>query len=105
MKPAVADIVARTFLKGEENGDYELAPWVVTQNHIHLVLQPRSDVPKIIARIKAWSARDANRLLSRAGSRKEERGSRCRRVSPCPRNVESFVQQTLPMLTSHATSG
>ena len=68
LQPAVAASVAKILLDSEVEGKCELASWVLMPNHVHALLRPRLDLPKVVSWIKACSARDANRILSRAGS-------------------------------------
>jgi REP element-mobilizing transposase RayT len=67
IQPAVAASVARILLESERKGQCELGAWVLMPNHVHVVVRPRFDLPKVVSWVKACSARDANRLLSRAG--------------------------------------
>ena len=67
LQPAIAGSVAKILLDGEKKGPYQLGAWVVMPNHVHVVLQPQSELPKAVSWIKACSARDANRLLHRTG--------------------------------------
>jgi putative DNA methylase len=65
--PEVAEAVAKVLLGGEAAGQYELGAWVLMPNHVHLVLRPDADLAKIVGRIKACSAKEANRRLNRQG--------------------------------------
>ena len=68
-QPEIAGSFVRNLLEGAEKGLYNLGAWVVMSNHVHLVLRPEFDLPRVISRIKACSARDANRLLGQTGLR------------------------------------
>jgi putative DNA methylase len=67
LNPEIAEAVARILLSGEVDGRYELGPWVLMPNHVHMIIRPRLDLPKAISWIKACTARDANCLLNRTG--------------------------------------
>ena len=65
----VARHVADTICDGERRqGFYELQAWVVMPNHLHLLILPQVAIPKITHWIKGRTAREANRLLGRAGA-------------------------------------
>ena len=64
--------VARQIVETIRDGEsarmlYELHPWVVMPNHVHLLILPRTGLPWITHWLKGRSARMANRLLGRAG--------------------------------------
>ncbi len=42
--------------------------WVVMPNHVHLLITPCVELPKIMHSVKGFTAREANRLLGRTGS-------------------------------------
>ncbi len=67
----VAAVVADALRKGERESRYELGAWVLMPNHVHIALRPLGDqdLAATIRSIKGSSARDANRLLNRSGSR------------------------------------
>jgi putative transposase len=67
LQPEVAGSVVSILLECEKNGQVELGAWVLMPNHVHVVLRPHVDLPKVISGIKAWSALDCNRLLGRTG--------------------------------------
>jgi putative transposase len=67
LQPLFATTFVRILPECEKNGRCELGAWVVMPNHVHVVLRPSSNLRKVVSGIKACSARDANRLLSRAG--------------------------------------
>jgi REP element-mobilizing transposase RayT len=47
---------------------FELHAWVVMCNHVHALWTPHVPLPEIMDRIKTFTAREANRILGRAGS-------------------------------------
>ena len=66
-EPNVAEAVIEVLLHGHK-GKYELGPWVLMPNHIHLILKPNGDLPAEVAAIKTNTARKANRVLNRRGA-------------------------------------
>ena len=67
--PEVAEAVVKVLLDGEFAGQYKLGAWVLMPNHVHVVLRPHADLARVVGRIKARSAGEANRLLNRRGER------------------------------------
>lgn len=65
----IAAIVRNALLYGEQSGLYQLEAWVIMPNHVHLVIEPRESLANIMRRLKATTARRANRVLGRAGER------------------------------------
>jgi len=49
---------------------YELGPWVIMPNHVHLLIQPTegASLSKILRGIKGVSARECNAFLGLSGS-------------------------------------
>ena len=47
--------------------DSDMPAWVITPNHVHLLLTPHTDVSEMLRRLKGYSARQANQLLGRTG--------------------------------------
>jgi putative transposase len=70
-RPDIAGIVAGVLLNGERDSMYELGAWVLMPNHVHVALRPLGDydLASTVRSIKGSSARQANRLLKRNGSR------------------------------------
>jgi len=68
-QPEIAERIAGTmrFFAGAR---YELHAWVVMPNHVHAVLRPLAgwSLSRILKGWKGYTAREANRLLNRAGS-------------------------------------
>jgi REP element-mobilizing transposase RayT len=68
--PQVAVAVAETLLTiGKEWGLYDVFAWVVMYNHVHVLLQPHEPLRRITHVVKSTSARRANLILGRSGSR------------------------------------
>ena len=63
----VARQVVEAIRTGEARKYYELSAWVVMPNHVHLLMLPYVALPQITHWIKGRTAREANRLLGRAG--------------------------------------
>ena len=51
----------------DELGHYEKHAWVVMPNHVHLLITPLTNVPKLLGSLKAATAKHANLLLGRTG--------------------------------------
>jgi REP element-mobilizing transposase RayT len=66
--PRIAQCVVDALHYGESRLDlYELIAFVVMSNHVHILIQPKSSLARIIKAIKGFTARDANRFLDRVG--------------------------------------
>ncbi|WP_372795313.1 transposase [Pontiella sp.] len=68
-KPELSALVEQTLLHFD--GDrYQLGPYVVMPNHVHLILRPRSEhsLSAVMKSIKGFSAREINKHLKRRGS-------------------------------------
>jgi putative DNA methylase len=64
--PEVAQLVVDSIEHGART-DYFLHAWVVMPNHVHLLITPCSSVSKLLQKLKGSTAREANKLLDRAG--------------------------------------
>lgn len=47
---------------------YRLSAYVVMSNHVHLLIWPKAELPRITKSIKGFTAREANRILQRTGN-------------------------------------
>ncbi|MGH9653420.1 MAG: transposase [Bryobacteraceae bacterium] len=66
--PRIAEIVKNALVYGETvRRLYDLYAWVIMPNHVHIILQPKSDLPKAMQWLKGRSARMANRTLGHTG--------------------------------------
>lgn len=66
--PVIADFVVGTLRKGQDElNQYTLQGYVVMANHVHLLIQPRIPLARIMKGIKGVTARQANKILGRAG--------------------------------------
>ncbi len=60
----VAQCVLDALQYGEKHlGIYELQAWVLMINHVHILIQPKTELRKITKSIKNYSARQANAIL------------------------------------------
>ena len=66
-RPEIARIVVDSLSKGAELGHYELGPYVVMANHVHVLLLPRVAVSRIMHGSKGVTARESNKVLGRTG--------------------------------------
>jgi REP element-mobilizing transposase RayT len=46
---------------------YELRAWVIMSNHVHLFVDPHVPLERINRSVRAFTAREANRILQRTG--------------------------------------
>ncbi len=66
----IATCVEACILRGTRQlGQYELLAYVVMPNHVHVLIEPRTSLEQITHGIKGVSARDANRIMNRAGQK------------------------------------
>jgi REP element-mobilizing transposase RayT len=66
--PRIAALVVKAIRIGESDKlFYELCAWVVMPNHVHLLIQPKADLPVITRWLKGSTARGANQMLERTG--------------------------------------
>ena len=68
--PRVASAVICVLRRGDtELGHYRLAAFVLMPNHVHILIEPRTDVTRALKGVKGTAARAANRILGRVGQR------------------------------------
>lgn len=65
----IAGIIVDSLYRGVELGHYDLGPWVIKANHVHVMLFPKIAAPKILRALKGVTAREGNRILNRTGER------------------------------------
>ena len=66
--PRIAQVVFDALRYGQERLDlYELRAWVVMANHVHILIYPKAELPRITRAVKNYSAREANKTLGRSG--------------------------------------
>jgi len=69
-RPDIASIVAAALRRGEaELGQYELHAYAVMPNHVHVLAIPSVAAARWLGPLKGSTAREANRILRRAGER------------------------------------
>jgi putative transposase len=64
----IASIVEASLYRGESVGNYELGAFVIMANHVHASLLPKISVSLLMKSLKGYTAREANKLLGRAGT-------------------------------------
>jgi REP element-mobilizing transposase RayT len=68
-QPEIAALMVEAIRFREERGEYDLHSYVVMANHVHLLITPRVDVPRLMQSLKRFTAREANRILGLTGHR------------------------------------
>ena len=94
LRPEIAQLVADAIRHGADTS-YLLHAWVVMPNHIHLLITPQSDVPKLMQSLKGSTARQANLLVRRTGTPfwQNESYDRLVRDSDEFRKIENYILQ------------
>ncbi len=64
---AIAQVVMDSLLKGAQLGHYQLGPFAIMANHVHVLLLPLISPSKLLKSLKGFTAREANKLLKRTG--------------------------------------
>jgi putative transposase len=64
---AIAQCVVDSLFRGAELGQYQLGPFAIMANHVHVLLLPEISTSKLLQALKGVTAREANRLLGRTG--------------------------------------
>jgi REP-associated tyrosine transposase len=72
---SVAQVVIDSLVKGVGLRHYQLGPFVIMSNHVHVLLFPLISPSKLLKSLKGTSAREVNRLLNRAGEQFWQRES------------------------------
>jgi REP element-mobilizing transposase RayT len=66
--PEIAALVVAALRDGEQRfGRYELHSYVVTPNHVHLLVTPQVPATKWLGPLKGYAAHEANVILASAG--------------------------------------
>ena len=66
----VASMLAEALQYGEAvRRFYQLHAWAVMPNHVHVLFEPRIELPSVMRWLKGTTARRANRILGRTGLR------------------------------------
>ena len=67
--PQIANLVAQSIRYRESNlQHYHLHSWVVTPNHVHVLITPLVPISKLMHSLKKFTATEANRILRRTGT-------------------------------------
>src|SRR5579859_2155260 len=74
-QPSIAQVVIDSLFRGIDLGHYELGPFVIMANHVHVLLKPLIAVSHLLKSLKGATAREANRLLNRTGEQFWQRES------------------------------
>jgi putative transposase len=72
---AIATLVIESLFRGAGLGQYQLGPFVIMANHVHLLLLPSISPSLLLKSLKGVTAREANRLLDRTGEQFWQRES------------------------------
>jgi hypothetical protein len=87
-QPALDQLLLASIQYGAEIGHYQMHPWVIMPNHVHLLLTPRVSVSKLPGSLKAATAKRANRLLQRIGQPSP--------MAPCGREGTRMLSSAIP---------
>jgi len=63
----IARLVMDSLRKGAELGHYQLGPFAIMANHVHVLLLPLGAPSRFLKSLKGVTAREANTLLQRTG--------------------------------------
>jgi len=63
----IAKVVVERIRRLETEGSCNVHAFVVMPNHVHLLLEPRIELPKIMKVVKGATARAVNKILGRSG--------------------------------------
>jgi putative transposase len=66
-QPEIAEVVVASLRHGHELCHYILHAFVIMPNHVHLLMNPLTELSRCMRGIKNPTARAANRLLERTG--------------------------------------
>jgi putative transposase len=64
---SIARLVIESLHRGVDLGHYKLGPFVIMGNHVHILLMPLIDPPRLLKSLKGSTAREANRILGQTG--------------------------------------
>jgi REP element-mobilizing transposase RayT len=64
---AIAQTMIDSLFKGAELSHYQLGPFAIMANHVHVLLLPLMSPSRLLQSLKGFTAREANKLLSRTG--------------------------------------
>jgi REP element-mobilizing transposase RayT len=63
----IAQRMIDSLFKGAELGHYQLGPFAIMANHVHVLLLPLIPPSRLLQSLKGFTAREANKLLGRTG--------------------------------------
>jgi REP element-mobilizing transposase RayT len=66
-RPEFAEMVVEAIRYREREGQFALHNYVVMANHVHLLITPRIELPKLMHSLKGFTARRANQMLGVRG--------------------------------------
>jgi putative transposase len=72
---AIATLVIEALFRGASLGQYQLGPFVIMANHVHVLLLPSISPSLLLKSLKGVTAREGNRLLDRTGEQFWQRES------------------------------
>jgi len=67
--PRIAECVLNALQSAQQNKMLTLRSYVLMTNHVHVLIAPQAPLAKITHQIKGSTAREANLILGRTGSR------------------------------------
>jgi putative transposase len=74
-QPSIAQLLVDSLHKGVEDRRYNLGPFAIMANHVHVLLRPLVSPSRLLNSLKGSTARKANRLLNRTGQQFWQRES------------------------------
>ncbi|HLK22697.1 MAG TPA: transposase [Bryobacteraceae bacterium] len=63
----IAQVVVDSLFKGAAIGHYQLGPFAIMSNHVHVLLLPEISASDLLKALKGSTARSANAILGRTG--------------------------------------
>jgi REP element-mobilizing transposase RayT len=66
-RPEFAEMMVEAIRYREREGQFALHNFVVMANHVHLLITPRIELPKLTQSLKRATVREGNRLLATTG--------------------------------------
>ena len=93
-RPEVAQLVVEALRHGVQNGLYDLRPFVVMNNHVHVLLRPLRPASGVLQWLKGTTAREANLILVRTGQPFWQRESydHCARDEPELERIVAYIE-------------
>jgi putative transposase len=64
---SIARVIVEALHRGADQGHYELGPFVIMSNRVHILIRPLIDSSRALKSLKGSTARAANRILGRTG--------------------------------------